>query len=71
MSERRFQKSASLSLVVVSLVFLALAFVFVRGQEPRREPLPFERGRRIDLSGQSLRADCVALTSPLNFASKP
>jgi hypothetical protein len=47
MSERRFQKSACLPIVIVSLVFLALASVFVHGQEPRREPLPFERGEEL------------------------
>jgi hypothetical protein len=47
MSERRFQKSACLPLVIVSLVFLASASVFVHGQEPRREPLPFERGEEL------------------------
>jgi len=47
MIERRFQKSALLSLIVVSLVFLAWASVFVQGQEPRREPLPFERGEEL------------------------
>jgi hypothetical protein len=47
MIQRRFQKSALLSLIVVSLVFLAWASVFVPGQEPRREPLPFERGEEL------------------------
>jgi hypothetical protein len=47
MIQRRFQKSALLSLIVVSLVFLAWASVFVHGQEPRREPLPFERGEEL------------------------
>ena len=45
MSERRFQKSSSL--VIASLVLLALASVFVYGQAPRREPLPFERGEEL------------------------
>ena len=45
MSERRFQKS--FSLVIASLVLLALASVFVYGQETRREPLPFERGEEL------------------------
>ena len=47
MTERRFQKSASLPLVIVSLMILALASVLVHGQEPRREPLPFERGEEL------------------------
>jgi Protein of unknown function (DUF3108) len=47
MSERRFQKSASLSLVIISLSFLALASVVVHAQETRRQPLPFERGEEL------------------------
>ena len=47
MSERRFQKSSSLAMVIASLLFLALASVFVYGQEARREPLPFERGEEL------------------------
>ena len=45
MSERRFQKSSSL--VIASLILLALASVFVYSQETRREPLPFERGEEL------------------------
>jgi len=47
MSECRFQKSDSLPRVIFSLVVLALASVLVHGQEPRREPLPFERGEEL------------------------
>lgn len=47
MSESRFQKSASLLRVIISLLFLALASVLALGQEARREPLPFERGEEL------------------------
>jgi len=55
MSERCFQKSASLPRVIVSLFFLALASVLAQAQQTRREPLPFERGEELVYQGEFTR----------------
>jgi Protein of unknown function (DUF3108) len=55
MSESRFQKSAFLSRVIVSLLFLALASVLVQGQQTRREPLTFARGEELVYQGEFTR----------------
>lgn len=55
MSQRRLQKSTSLSRVIASLLFLALASVLAQGQQTRREPLPFERGEELIYSGEFTR----------------
>jgi Protein of unknown function (DUF3108) len=55
MSERRFQKSASLLCVIASLLVLALTPVFAQSQETRREPLPFERGEELVYQGEFTR----------------
>lgn len=54
MIESRLQKSTSLPRVIVSLLFLALAFV-APGQQQGREPLPFERGEELVYSGEFSR----------------
>jgi hypothetical protein len=55
MSERRFQKSASLLRVIASLLVLALASVLAQGQQTRPEPLPFERGEELIYQGEFTR----------------
>lgn len=55
MSKPRFQTSASLSRVLVSLLVLGLASVLSQGQQTRREPLPFERGEELVYQGEFTR----------------
>ena len=54
MIERGLQKSIFLPRVIVTLLFLALAFV-AQGQQQGREPLPFERGEELVYSGEFSR----------------